>query len=305
VLLGLGASAKLYPALLLGPLLVLSLRTGAMRRFAFTAGGAVVSWLLVNLPTALSYPRAWSEFFSMNAARGPEWDSWYFLSTLILPVDRLWSDDTGAATGLLNTGSLVLFLIACAAIAWLALAAERRPRFARLAFVGVVAFLLTNKVFSPQYSLWLLPLVVLALPRWRPVLAWQLSEVAVWYLLMLSFDTDSGKNLSIYPFAIAAVVRDALIIMLIVMVVKDILKPERDKVRVAGDDDPSGGVFDGVEDRFTLPTLPDVLRRLRVSRPEGPAKAQGHGPITVDGPPSERAWAGDASEREDGVTSGR
>jgi uncharacterized membrane protein len=304
VLLGLGTAAKLYPALLLGPLLVLSLRTGAMRRFAFAAGGAVIAWLVVNLPVMLAYPQSWGEFFSMNTARGPEWDSWYFLSTVLLPIDRLWSDETGAATGLLNVGSLVLFLIACAAIAWLALAAERRPRFAQLAFLVVVAFLLTNKVFSPQYSLWLLPLVVLALPRWRPVLAWQLSEVAVWYLLMLSFDTDAGKNLSIHPFALAAVVRDALLIMLIVMVVKDILKPERDRVRVVGDDDPSGGVFDGVEDRFTVPTLPMVLRRLHVQRPERPAKAQGYGPIPTYGPPSQRAWVDDGAEREDGVISG-
>ena len=34
-------------------------------------------------------------------------------------------------------------------------------------FLIVVAFTLTNKVYSPQYSLWLVPLAVMARPRWR------------------------------------------------------------------------------------------------------------------------------------------
>jgi uncharacterized membrane protein len=261
VLLGLGAAAKLYPALLLGPLFVLCLRAGLLRRFYVTLGAAVAGWLAVNLPIMLTYPHAWSEFFTMNTARGPEWDSWYFLSTLVAPTARLWSDDAGQATELLNATSLVLFLLACAAIGWLGLAAARRPRFAQLAFLVVVAFLLTNKVFSPQYSLWLLPLVVLALPRWRPVLLWQLSEVVVWFLLMLSFDTDPGKNLPIQPFGIAAAVRGALLITLVVLVVRDIVAPERDRVRVGGEDDPSGGPLDGAEDRRTIPSLPELWRR--------------------------------------------
>jgi uncharacterized membrane protein len=285
VLLGLGTAAKLYPGLLFGPLLVLCLRAGELRRFGYALGGAVVAWAAVNLPVMVRHPQAWSEFFSMNTARGPEWDSWYFLSTLVAPTDRLWTDESGRATTLLNAGSLVLFLIACGAIGWLALAAARRPRFAQLAFLVVVAFLLTNKVFSPQYSLWLLPLVVLALPRWRPVLAWQLSEVAVWFLLMLSFDTDAGKNLSIHPFAVAAVVRGALLIMLVVMVVRDILHPDRDRVRIAGDDDPAGGVLDGAGDRRVLPALPELNRRRRLAR-------------------SGRTPAADGAAHEDDVTPG-
>ncbi len=41
-------------------------------------------------------------------------------------------------------------------------------RLAQLGFLVAAAFLLTNKVRSPQYSLWLVPLAVLALPRWKP-----------------------------------------------------------------------------------------------------------------------------------------
>ena len=80
-----------------------------------------------------------------------------------------------------------LFAVACAGIAVLALAAERRPRLPQLVFLVVAAFLLTNKVYSPQYVLWLLPLAVLARPRWRDFLIWQAAEVVhyvgIWMLL--------------------------------------------------------------------------------------------------------------------------
>ena len=73
------------------------------------------------------------------------------------------------------------------AIAVLALVADRRPRLPQLVFLVVAAFLLTNKVYSPQYVLWLLPLVVLARPRWRDFLIWQAGEVlhyvGTWMLL--------------------------------------------------------------------------------------------------------------------------
>ena len=49
----------------------------------------------------------------------------------------------------------------------------------------MLAFLLTTKVWSPQYSLWLVPLLALARPRWRLTLVWQFSEIAVWFVTLL------------------------------------------------------------------------------------------------------------------------
>ncbi len=267
ILLGLGIAAKLYPVLLLGPLLVLCLRTGKMRSWFKSAAWAAVVWAAINAPIFVSYPQAWAEFFKLNATRGPEWGSWYFLSTVVSRFNP-WADAAQHATPLLNGLSLALFVLACAAIGWFALSARRRPRFAQLAFLVVAAFLLTNKVWSPQYSLWLVPLVALALPRWRRVLPWQFAEVAVWMLLMLSFSTDAGKNLSIHPFAAAAVIRDILLIALVVRVVREAMRPELDLIRQAGDDDPSGGVLEGAADRFTVPSLPDLVRR-RAGRRRG------------------------------------
>jgi len=126
-------------------------------------------------------------------------------------------------------------------------------------------------VWSPQYSLWLLPLAVLALPRWRPLLLWQASEAVVWVLLMLSFAGVANKGLSIYPFINAALVRDAMVLILVYLVIRDILRPSGDVVRMAGDDDPSGGVLEDAEDRWTVPSLTALWarRQARAERGDG------------------------------------
>ena len=201
------------------------------------------------------YPAGWYEFIKLNSQRPAEYDSWYAIYTT-LSGSHVFDNAVGAdSPKLLNALSLVLFGLSCLAIAWFALSAQRRPRLAQLIFLVVAAFLLTNKVWSPQYSLWLLPLVVLALPRWRPVLAWQFSEVVVWMLLMFSFAGVDNKGLSIYPFVGAAILRDILLLVLVVRVIREIQRPADDLVRMAGDDDPSGGIFENAPDVFVLPSI--------------------------------------------------
>lgn len=288
VLIGLGTAAKLYPVLLLGPLLLLALRTGKAQGLVRTAVTAAVVWLVVNVPIMYLYPTGWYEFIKLNSERPAEYDSWYAIYTT-LSGSHVFDSASGAdSPSFLNALSLVMFGLACLAIAWFALATQRRPRLAQLIFLVVAAFLLTNKVWSPQYSLWLLPLVVLALPRWRPVLAWQFSEAVVWLLLMLSFAGVSNKGLSIYPFVAAAIVRDILLIALVVRVMREIMRPADDLVRRAGDDDPSGGVFESADDRFVLPSLGKLWRRRFERVAAGPAETaeeDGGEPVAVGAPP--------------------
>ena len=86
---------------------------------------------------------------------------------------------------MLNSATAVLFVSCCVAIAYVVLTATRRPRLAQVAFLVVAAFLLTNKVWSPQFSLWLVPLAVLALPHRRILLAWMTIDMLVWVPRML------------------------------------------------------------------------------------------------------------------------
>lgn len=281
LLIGLGTAAKLYPVLLLGPLLLLCIRTGRYSALLRTTVTAAIVWLAVDLPVMYLYPTGWYEFIKLNSQRPAEYDSWYSIFTTLSGSTAFDNAPGADSPTLLNAISLVLFGIACLAIAWFALAVARRPRLAQLIFLVVAAFLMTNKVWSPQYSLWLLPLVTLALPRWRPVLAWQFSEVVVWLLLMLSFAGVDNKGLSIYPFIGAALVRDVLLIVLIVRVIREILRPAGDLVRMAGDDDPSGGIFENAPDRFLLPSLPTLWRQRKRPTVVEPERE----PVLVGAPP--------------------
>ncbi|HEY6739969.1 MAG TPA: glycosyltransferase 87 family protein, partial [Actinopolymorphaceae bacterium] len=75
ILIGLGAATKLFPLFLLGPLLILAMRTRRMAIWAATALAAVATWLVVNLPIYLVQPGSWGVFWSFNEARGADFGS--------------------------------------------------------------------------------------------------------------------------------------------------------------------------------------------------------------------------------------
>ncbi|WP_130345368.1 glycosyltransferase family 87 protein [Herbihabitans rhizosphaerae] len=256
VLLGLGAAAKLYPLFILGPLLVLCLRAGKMRAWTMAAGAAAVTWLAVNLPIALAFPRGWWEFFHRNSIRAADPDSLYNVVAHFsgwLGFDgNLGSTQPPPTPSWLNAVSIVLFLACCAGIALIALSAPVRPRVAQLCFLVVSAFLITNKVWSPQYSLWLVPLAVLAIPRWKPLLGWMLIDALVWVPRMMFYLGEDKKGLPPDWFLGTVVLRDLAVIALCVAVIREIYRPATDKVRQLGDDDPCGGFLDSAPDRFVI-----------------------------------------------------
>ncbi|MFQ3559631.1 glycosyltransferase 87 family protein [Streptomyces gramineus] len=248
VLLGLATAAKLYPVFLLGPLFLLCWRAGKWRDFFTAAGGAVVAWLAVNLPVMIFAFDGWSKFYTFSQERGVDFGSFWLI----------WAQNTTTppSTTFVNNAATVLVLLCFLGIAALALMAPRRPRFAQLAFLVVAAFILTNKVYSPQYVLWLVPLAVLARPKWRDFLIWQACEVAyflgIWMYLAYTTSGDAHKGLPTHGYHWAIAVHLLGTLYLCAMVVRDVLMPERDVVRRSGDDDPSGGVLDGAEDVFVL-----------------------------------------------------
>ena len=252
VLIGLGVAAKLYPALLLLPLLVLGVRTGRLAEAVRTAVAAVVTWLVINLPVLMLYPRGWSEFFRLNSRRTQDMDSLY-------NVIRSFTGWRGFDPGLgfwqpplvLNGVVAALFLLCCLGIAYVALTAPTRPRVAQLAFLVVAAFLLVNKVWSPQFSLWLVPLAVLALPHRRVLLAWMSIDALVWVPRMMYLYGEHNKGLPEQWFTATVLLRDLAVVGLVILVIRQIYRPAQDLVRDRGRvDDPGGGVFDGAPDAF-------------------------------------------------------
>ncbi len=233
VLVGLGTATKLYPLFLLGALLVVCVRRGRLRAFAVTVAAAALTWLALDLPPMLYGLRQWTVFWTFNDDRGPD------LGSLWLVWQQLGHTVTATAV---NLGSWLFFAAVCVGVLLLGLRARRTPRTPQLAFLIVLGFLVVNKVYSPQYVLWLLPLAALARPRWRDLLVWQAGEVfyfaAVWWYLG-QFTASAVSGAQDHLYWIATLTRVAAELYLAGVVVRDILQPWHDPVRADGvTDDP-------------------------------------------------------------------
>jgi uncharacterized membrane protein len=281
ILLGLGGAAKLWPLFILGPLLVLALRSARLKA-AFTAlGTAVLAWAVVNAPVILLYWDSWSRFFNLNTTRPIDWGTFWYIGRYL---DSKWNSgapgDRGPFQWLsdhipqLNWLTYTLFALCCVAIAVLSLLAPRRPRLSQVAFLVVAAFLIFSKVWSQQYVLWLLPLIVLARPRWGAILAWTVAEFGYFTAFYAELLGAGGKP--VIPegtFVLASSLRLITVAILCGLVVQDIWRPDLDVVRHTYRDDPDGGVFDREPDAGWVRSLRRSLRLgspTAVDRPEPP-----------------------------------
>ena len=141
----LGVSTKLFPAAFVPAALgALALRPPrrALARFSVALVGVL---LALNLPFAFAAPDAWGWFFRYNAARGAENSIWEALAVPRGPLLEV-------------LGLAPLAVAAAAAFGAAALAARRGGDAARAVRLGtalvLVAWIASNKVFSPQYALY-------------------------------------------------------------------------------------------------------------------------------------------------------
>ncbi len=286
VLLGLAVTARTYPILVILAIGLLAVRAGRVRQWLATAVTALLTvavvmapWLAANSAGVLSTYDGWR---SAPAGYGSPW---------LIP--GLWGpaigthDLPGFLGSALSAGSVTRlavlgWVVALLAGAVLALGAPRRPRVAQVALVVVGIVLITGKSFPVQSSLWLLPLVALALPRWREHLVWFGAEaayfVAVW-LYAAGFSTPT-RGLPGRGYVWLLVIRLVAVGLLVGRTWWEAWHPEQDCVRnpapdaVSADrpdlgtgsaaaaylldpasepvDDPLGGPLDGAPDRLIV-----------------------------------------------------
>jgi uncharacterized membrane protein len=253
ILLGLATATNFYPLLVLVAILLLSLRTNRFRPLLVTGAAAAVAWTAVNLPFAAANFSGWAYYFQFTVDRDAGYGSPWFAYNLLAGRLR-WPGLSPVAVDLLAPAFLVLL---CAGIAYVALTAPRRPRLAQLAFLLVAAFILTNKAYSPQYVVWLIPLLALARPRWRDFLVWQgiegLHWAAVWmYLGQVTSAGSSQHNLDMPYYVLAVAAHLVAVAYLMARVTWDIYDPTYDPIRRHHLDDPHGGPFSGAPDRFSF-----------------------------------------------------
>jgi hypothetical protein len=154
-------------------------------------------------------PSGWWEFFRFNGQRPADWDSIWFIA-----CHRATGQFSCGHVGVINVASAGIF-VALVVVLW-RWKAIRDPGFARwtLGFPVLVLFLLSNKVYSPQYGLWLLPWFALVVPDLRLFVAFELADVAVFITRFSWFARYTGNaGVPIGAFELAVIVRAIVLVI--------------------------------------------------------------------------------------------
>lgn len=217
---GLGLAAKLYPVLML-PLVGLAAlfrsNTGWVRRLRdalLVTIAAVGAWAAVNLPVMAGAFENWTEFYLFSQQRsGTAASIWE-----IMGVQGWWATTIPER----NLYAAIAFLIGAAAIIGFGWRRHRDRLW--ILFTPLLAwFMLTNKVYSPQFDLWLYPMLLMTAPRLRAVWVFVAAGIAAYFAEFWWFaSTEQAWPYVVVPghIAIAAGVRAAAMIWLIVEMVR-------------------------------------------------------------------------------------
>lgn len=177
VALAIGASAKVFPGLVLAPLVAVRWCSGDRRGALRLLGSAVLTTIVLNLPVAWASWSGWSYPLRFQGGRAATWGSLWFWA-LRVPLPTVSGFDPRDASNVLAGVALVT------AIAMISIAAVRRALGAEAIGAAVIgAFLLANKVYSPNYDLWLVPFFVL-LPITRRVWVGYCASVLAIFVLV-------------------------------------------------------------------------------------------------------------------------
>jgi Glycosyltransferase family 87 len=198
--LGLGAAAKLVPALATLPLAIFG--RGAARGYA-TFFGVIA---LFFVPALLLGGGGFVGSFAYHADRGVQVES--LAASALMATGRVSEvvfeygafELRGRGAGLAGDLSLVVTVILLLSTAFFMWRSYRRgsgPRaFPRYAAALILAFMLGSKVLSPQYVIWLLPLVPLGAGG-LPGLALSAAFLAACYLTTQVFPIHYGDLLNL------------------------------------------------------------------------------------------------------------
>jgi len=186
VLLGVAFAAKIYPGVLVPLAIAYVWRTRGRREAGVCAGLAATAALLLFLPFVVLSPHGVWSSLSGQASRPLQIES--LGAALLLGAHQAWglpieqvnshgSDNLGGHTAdaLAAVHGAVAPLVVLAL--WIAFARGEatRERLFRYAAATVCAFIVFGKVLSPQYLIWLIPLV----PLVRSRAAWALFASAL------------------------------------------------------------------------------------------------------------------------------
>ena len=177
-------ATKFFPIVLILPAAVIFIRRREIRNLIQYSAISIGGYILINLPFALTTPAGWWRFFDMNLHRQPDWGS-IWLGFEIFKFKFSSFNIISSLTILISITLLLIYLFTT----------EKTLTLAESAVFFIAIVMALGKVYSPQYVLWLTPLIVIALVDKKEVLVrtlpifwfWQITEViyhaAIWTYL--------------------------------------------------------------------------------------------------------------------------
>lgn len=217
-----GAAAKLFPAVLLPPLIAVRLAERDRRGAARLVVGAVVVFGAINLPVLLASPSGWWSPFRFQSARRATWGSLWSYALELPGVNGMVAGHEATAANLVSLAVLGVGL------GWLVVRAWRNALTpAAIGAAAVAIFVLSNKVYSPTYDLWLVPFFVLLPLRRHLWVTFCALDLAV-YL------TVYGHFQGLYSAAFVHVVLPPLVFARVGVLVTVVYFATRDPTRARG-----------------------------------------------------------------------
>jgi uncharacterized membrane protein len=195
VALALGASAKLFPAFLFPGAFLAALATGNRRSAVRLVLGFAAAGAVVNVPWMVVAFSRWMGIWKFHAGRYPDFGTiWYWVAQAGGRVTHSpwWGNFNGGYEAAIGVGGLAVFALATAYILWRGWQRRSEADGYPVAATGlaiIASFMVLSKVHSPQYALWITPLLVMVDVPWWEVL-WYLGADALLFVSGFSWYTD-------------------------------------------------------------------------------------------------------------------
>jgi uncharacterized membrane protein len=142
-----GVFAKLFPVFFLPFIIAELVRKRELQTLWRMVGAFFATTLIINVPFAVGNFKNWSYFFTYNAGRG--------LGADIYANEWI----HGITTAEANLFSLIVVVLTVLYLMW---QVYRGARVIDATALSFTVFLFVNKVYSPQYTLWVFVLAILA-----------------------------------------------------------------------------------------------------------------------------------------------